>query len=279
MIRERGGSILNIKTWIGAGIILFFLTIALLAPYIAPYNPNDIVDLPYEKPSKLHFLGTDRLGRDIFSQLIHGTRLSLLIGILTGFLMTGISTFFGMTSGYYGGIVDRILSTITDVFLVIPGIPLMIVISSYIRVRSFWTVIIVIALTGWGGGARVIRSQMLSMKNREFVTAAKIIGEKNIRIVFFEIFPNMLSLIASNFFGSVLYAIIGEASLSFLGLGDVSRISWGTMLYWAQSANALLNGMWAWVLAPGLSIVLLGTAFALLNFSLDEMTNPRLRGR
>lgn len=270
---------MSIKTWAGIGIIMFFLAIAIFAPYIAPYDPNDIVDLPYDKPSGLHFLGTDRLGRDIFSQLIYGTRLSLLIGIVTGLLMSGISTFIGMISGYYGGTVDRILSTITDVFLVIPGIPLMIVISSYMRVRSFWTVILVIAITGWGGGARMIRSQMLSMKNRDFVMAAKTIGERNIRIVFFEIFPNMLSLIASIFFSSVLYAIIGEASLSFLGLGDVSKISWGTMLYWAQSANALLNGMWAWVLAPGLSIIMLGTAFALLNFSLDETTNPRLRKR
>ncbi len=270
---------MTVKTWIGFSIIVFFLIVAIFAPYIAPYDPSEIVDLPYEQPNNLHLLGTDRLGRDIFSQLIYGTRLSLLIGVLTGLFMTGISTLVGMISGYYGGIVDRVLSTITDVFLVIPGIPLMIVISSYIRVRSFWTVILVIAITGWGGGARIIRSQMLSVKNRDFVIAAKMVGERNIRIIFSEIFPNMLSLIASNFFSAVLYAIIGEASLSFLGLGDVSKISWGTMLYWAQSANALLNRMWAWVLAPGLAIVMLGTAFALLNFSLDEMTNPRLRKR
>ncbi|MGJ8454026.1 ABC transporter permease [Pseudothermotoga sp. U03pept] len=270
---------MTLKAWTGVSIILFFVSVALLAPYLAPYDPNEIVNLPYEQPSRLHLLGTDRLGRDIFSQLIYGTRLSLLIGVLTGVFMTTISTFIGMISGYYGGIVDRILSTITDVFLVIPGIPLMIVISSYMRVRSFWTVILVIAFTSWGGGARIVRAQMLSIKNREFVLAAKTIGEKNWRIIFFEILPNMLSLIASNFFSAVLYAIIGEASLSFLGLGDVSKISWGTMLYWAQSANALLNRMWLWVLAPGLSIVMLGTAFALLNFSLDEMTNPRLRRR
>lgn len=267
------------KAWIGVSIIIFFLLVAIFASYIAPYDPSETVDLPYNKPNRLHLLGTDRLGRDIFSQLIYGTRLSLVIGVVAGLLIASISTSIGMIAGYYGGIVDRILSTITDVFLVIPGIPLMIVISSYMRVRSFWTVIVVIAITGWGGGARIIRSQMLSMKNRDFVTAAKTIGERNMRIVFFEIFPNMLSLIASIFFSSVLYAIIGEASLSFLGLGDVSKISWGTILYWAQSANALLNGMWAWVLAPGLSIIMLGTAFALLNFSLDEMTNPKLRRR
>lgn len=265
------------KVLVGFGIILFFLFVAILAPVLAPFDPNRTVALPYERPSRQHLLGTDRLGRDIFSQLIYGSRLSLFIGVMTGLLMTAISTTVGFVAGYYGGLVDRILSTLVDVFLVIPGIPLMIVISAYLRVRSYWTVILVIAITSWGSGARVMRSQVLSLKSREFVVAAKVIGEKNVRIVFSEILPNMFSLVASNFFNAVLYAIIGEASLSFLGLGDVSKISWGTMLYWAQSANALLNGMWAWVLAPGLSIVMLAAAFALLNFGIDELTNPRLR--
>lgn len=267
------------KVLIGAGIVIFFTIVAIFAPFLAPYEPDEMVSLPYEKPSAQFLLGTDRLGRDIFSQLIYGTRLSLFIGVMTGLLMTLISTTVGFVAGYYGGLVDRILSTLTDVFLVIPGIPLMIVISAYMRVRSFWTVILVIAITSWGSGARVMRAQVLSLKNRDFVIAAKVTGERNIRIIFSEILPNMLSLVASNFFSAVLYAIIGEASLSFLGLGDVSKISWGTMLYWAQSANALLNGMWAWVLAPGLSIMMLAAAFALLNFGVDELTNPRLRKR
>lgn len=267
------------KWKIGVAIIVFFVMLAMFAPVIAPYQPNVTVGLPYEPPSKAHLLGTDRLGRDILSQVIYGTRLSLLIGVSTGLLMTLISTSIGMMAGYYGGVTDRILSTLIDIFLVIPGLPLMIVIGSYLRIRGPAIVILVIALTSWGSGARIIRSQVLSLKNREFVTAAKIVGERDFNIIFREIFPNMLSLIASIFFSSVLYAIIGEASLSFLGLSDVSKTSWGTILYWAQSANALLNGMWYWVLAPGVCIGALGTAFALLSFSIDEITNPKLRVR
>lgn len=263
----------------GVGIIIAFILMAIFAPFLTKYKPNQTVDLPYQPPSNEHPLGTDRMGRDILSQVFYGARLSLTIGISTGLIMTTIATVIGLISGYYGGLVDRILSTLTDIFLVIPGLPLMIVISSYMRVRGPLMVILVIAFTSWGSGARMIRSQMLSLKNREFVMASKIIGERNLYIIFSEVLPNMLSLIASIFFSSVLYAIIGEASLSFLGLSDVSKITWGTMLYWAQNANALLNGMWYWVLAPGLCIVLLGTAFALISFSVDEINNPRLRSR
>lgn len=267
------------KWKVGLGIILFFVVLGIFAPLVAPYEPNRTVATPYEPPSRNHWLGTDRLGRDILSQVIYGTRLSMLIGVSTGLLMTLIATSVGMLAGYYGGMVDRVLSTITDIFLVIPGLPLMIVISSYLKIRGPFIVILVIALTSWGSGARIIRSQVLSLKSREFVTAAKIVGESSFTIVFREILPNMLSLVASIFFSSVLYAILGEASLSFLGLSDVSKTSWGTILYWAQSANALLNGMWYWVLAPGLCIASLGTAFALISFSIDEITNPRLRAR
>ncbi|MFN4199894.1 ABC transporter permease [Fervidobacterium riparium] len=267
------------KWKIGLAIILMFILMAILAPLLSKYEPTRTVGLPYQSPSSEHWLGTDRLGRDILSQVFYGSRLSLTIGISTGLMMTLIATAVGMISGYYGGIVDRILSTITDIFLVIPGLPLMIVISSYMRVRGPLMVILVIAFTSWGSGSRIIRSQMLSLKNREFTVASKVIGESNLYIIFVELLPNMLSLIASIFFNSVLYAIIGEASLSFLGLSDVSKITWGTMLYWAQNANALLNGMWYWVLAPGLCIVLLGTAFALISFSIDEITNPRLRSK
>lgn len=267
------------KWKIGVAIILSFIIMAIFAPFLAKYEPNKTVGMPYESPSHEHPLGTDRMGRDILSQVFYGARLSLTIGISTGLIMTAIATTVGMIAGYYGGIVDRILSTLTDIFLVIPGLPLMIVISSYMRVRGPLMVILVIAFTSWGSGARIIRSQMLSLKNREFTLASKVIGESNLYTIFVELLPNMLSLVASIFFSSVLYAIIGEASLSFLGLSDVSKITWGTMLYWAQNANALLNGMWYWVLAPGLCIVLLGTAFALISFSIDEITNPRLRSR
>ncbi|MDN5342031.1 ABC transporter permease [Oceanotoga sp. DSM 15011] len=269
---------MNIKGKIGLGIITFFIIIAIFAPLISPYNPSDMVGMPYLSPSKDFLFGTDRMGRDILSQLIYGTRLSLIVGLSTGLLMTTISVTLGMTAGYFGGVVDRIISTIIDIFLVIPGLPLMIVISSYIKVRGVLPIILVISFTSWGPGARVMRSQAMTLRNREFVTASRITGENHLSLIFSEIMPNMLSLIGSNFFTAVLTAIIGEASLEFLGFGDVSATTWGTMLYWAQNSSALLNQSWTWVLAPGVAIALLGASFALLNFSLDELTNPKLRG-
>jgi peptide/nickel transport system permease protein len=269
---------LNKKAIVGLSIILLFVVIAIFAPFFAPYDPNDFVGTPYSGPTLNHPLGLDRMGRDILSQLIYGTRLSLIVGLSTGVLMTSISILIGMTAGYFGGLVDRILSTIIDVFMVIPGLPLMIVIASYIRIRGVVPIILVIAFTSWAPGARVIRSQTLTMRSREFILASKITGEKSGRIIFSEIMPNMSSLIASNFFMACLTAIVGEASLEFLGFGDVSSITWGTMLYWAQNSSALLNNSWGWVLAPGVAIATLGASFALLNFSIDEITNPRLRG-
>jgi len=269
---------LNKKAIVGLSIILFFVIVAAFAPFIAPYDPNDFVGTPYSKPTSNHPLGLDRMGRDILSQLIYGTRLSLIVGLSTGALMTSISILIGMTAGYFGGIVDGILSTIINVFMVIPGLPLMIVIASYIRIRGIVPIILVIAFTSWAPGARVIRSQMLTLRSRDFILASKITGEKSGRIIFSEIMPNIFSLISSNFFMACLTAIVGEASLEFLGFGDVSSITWGTMLYWAQNSSALLNNSWGWVLAPGIAIATLGASFALLNFSIDEITNPRLRG-
>lgn len=268
---------LNKKALVGVSIILFFILIAIFAPLIAPYDPHEFVGPPYSKPTANYVLGLDRMGRDILSQLIHGTRLSLVVGLTTGALMTSISLLIGMTAGYFGGIVDRILSTIIDVFMVIPGLPLMIVIASYIKLRGVVPIILVISFTSWAPGARVIRSQTLTLRNREFILASKITGEKSWRIIFSEILPNMLSLISSDFFMACLTAIVGEASLEFLGFGDVSAITWGTMLYWAQNSSALLNNAWGWVLAPGIAIATLGASFALLNFSIDELTNPKLR--
>ncbi len=197
----------------------------------------------------------------------------------TGMLSVFISMAIGLSAGYFSGIVDEVLTSVTNIFLIIPGLPLMIVIAAYLHFKGLMPIILVIAITGWPSGARILRSQMLSLRNREFVMSAKILGENSIHIIFSEIFPLMFSLIIANFFSATLYAILGEASLEFLGLGNVNLVTWGTILYWAQNNQALLNGAWWWILAPGLCISLLGAGFALLNFSLDEISNPRLRGR
>lgn len=267
----------NKKALTGAAILVFLTLVAVFAPVIAPYGPNETRFLPGQPPSREHLLGTTSLGQDIFSQVVWGTRLTLVVGLVTGSLCAAISTTIGLVAGYFGGWVDEILSLITNVFLVLPGLPLMIIIAAYITVQSVVPIIIVISITGWAWGARVLRSQMMTLKNRDYVKAAVIAGESPLRIIFCEIFPNMLGLIVANFFGAALYAVLSEAGLEFLGLGNVNAVTWGTILYWAQNNQAILMGQWQWMVVPGVLIAVLGMSFALLNFAVDEMTNPRLR--
>ncbi len=269
----------NKKSTVGFVIILIFTLLAFIGPSVAPYDPQGMNFIPLSSPSFSHPLGTNSYGQDLLSRILVGTRLSLIVAILTGLITTIISTLIGLTSGYFGGVVDDILMTITNIFLVIPGLPLMIIIAAYITVKGVWPIILVISFTGWAWGARVLRSQSLTLKNRDFVKAAVVTGESSFRIVLFEILPNMLSLIAANFFGTAVYAVLSEATLEFLGLGSPEVISWGTILYWAQNNQALMLGAWWWFVFPGLCIALLGTAFALMNFAVDELTNPRLRKR
>ncbi len=268
----------NRKAAAGAVILSALALVAVFAPYIAPYRPDDAGLPAAEPPSARYLLGTTSLGQDIFSQLVWGSRLSLVVGLVTGAIASGIGMVVGLVAGYSGGLVDDVLSTITNIFLVLPGLPLMIIIAAYITVKSVVPVILVISVTGWAWGARVLRSQMMTMKSRDFVLAARIAGEHPLRIIFLEILPNMLGLIVANFFGAALYAVLSEAGLEFLGLGNVNAVTWGTVLYWAQNNQAMLLGQWQWMAVPGLLIAVLGTSFALLNFAVDEMTNPRLRG-
>ncbi len=267
----------NPKSLIGLLLLLFFVGVAVLAPVLAPYSPKDTSFIPFGTGSAEHPMGTTALGEDVFSQLIWGTRLSLLVGLVAGAIATFVSVVIGLVSGYAGGILDEVLSTFTNIFLVIPGLPLLIIIAAYVNVEGVLPIIFVIAVTGWAWGARVLRAQTLSLRNRDFVEAARVVGEGGGKIVFAEVLPNMLSLIAANFFGAALFAVLSEAGLEFLGLGDVGIVTWGTMLYWAQTNQAFLLNQWAWMIAPGVCIALLGTSFALLNFAVDEITNPKLR--
>ena len=262
----------NKKALVGGCILLFLALVAIFAPVIAPYGPNETRFFPSLPPSREHPLGTTSLGQDIFSQVVWGTRLTLTVGLVTGSICALISTTIGLVSGYFGGWVDELLSLITNVFLVLPGLPLMIIIAAYITVQSVVPIIVVISITGWAWGARVLRSQMLTLKNRDYVKAAIVAGEHPLRIIFVEILPNMLGLIVANFFGAALYAVLSEAGLEFLGLGNVNAVTWGTILYWAQNNQAMLLGQWQWMVVPGLLIAILGMSFALLNFAVDEMT-------
>lgn len=279
MVNTLRALLQNRKAAFGMAIILVFTLIAILAPFLAPYDPTAMQFAPSQPPSAEHWLGTTASGQDIFSQVVWGTRASLVVGLVTGAITTVLSLLVGLTAGYFGGIIDDILSTVTNIFLVIPGLPLIIIIAAYITVKGTAPVIFVIAITGWAWGARVFRSQMMTLRNRDFVQAAVVVGEHPLRVIFAEIMPNMLSLIAANFFGAALYAVLSEAGLEFLGLGNVNAVTWGTVLYWAQNNQALMFGQWPWFATPGLFIALLGTAFAMMNFAIDEVTNPRLRKR
>jgi peptide/nickel transport system permease protein len=267
----------NRKAMAGAVLLAMFALVGLFAGWIAPYPPQADLFGQILGPSRAHLLGTTGNGQDIFSQLVWGTRQSLLLAIVAGLMATIVSVLIGVTAAYLGGIWDHVLDLFTDVFLVIPTLPLMIVVAAYARSGGVLVLIAVIVITGWSYGARQLRSQALSLRNREFLEAARVRGERNLYIIVFEILPNMTSLIVANFLGAALYAVLAAAGLQFIGLGDSNDLSWGTMLYWAENNGALLAGSPLWAIAPGLCIAALGGAFALLNYAFDEISNPALR--
>ena len=268
------------KVLLGVGILGFFLIMTVIGPWLAPDNPSATNYLPNTPPSAHHWLGTTSLGQDILSQLLVGARATIVVALLAGLVATALSMTIGVTAGYFGGKTDDGLTLLSNVFLAIPGLPLLIVIDSYLPVGSRSNPLIiglVISLTGWAWGARVLRAQTMSLRNRDFVEASRIIGEKRSRIMFSEIAPNLLPILASSLLFTVLYSIGAYVTLAYIGLTSTSVWNWGTMLYWAQSNNAPLSGEWYWFVPPGICIALVGTSLALLNFGIDEFINPRLR--
>lgn len=268
----------NRKALAGAIMLAIFL-VAAIAPqlFTSVSDPNNGTFELMLPPSPEHLLGTTAFGQDIWAQLVYGTRQSLLIAVIAGALASVLSIIVGVSAAYLGGIGDDLLSLLTDVFLVIPAFPLIIVIAAYAGGGNLLVVIGVLVVTGWSYGARQLRAQALSLRNRDFLQAARVRGERRSYVIVFEILPTMISLIAANFLGAALYALLTSAGLQFIGLGDPSSLSWGTMLHWAQSNEALQTDQQWWVIAPGLCIALLGAAFALLNYAFDEISNPALR--
>lgn len=267
----------NRKVSFGLGILLFFALVAIFGPMILTKDPNAFSTDILLPPSAAHWLGTTQTGQDVFTQVVVGTRVSIVLGVVTGLIATLISVIIGLTGGYFGGWIDDVLSLFSNVFLVLPALPLAIVLAAFLPYKGPLTVGFVTVITGWSWGARVLRSQTLSMRSREFVEAAKASGESSLRIIFFEIFPNEIALVAAELLGTIIYAILAEAGLEFLGLGDVTTVSWGTMFYWAGNNDALLLGAWWWIVAPGLCVAILGGGLAFINFGIDEIANPRLR--
>ncbi|HTX79885.1 MAG TPA: ABC transporter permease [Longilinea sp.] len=264
------------KAVIGLVILALFILMAVFAPLIAPNDPSEYVGLPNQPPSADHWFGTTGQGQDVFTQLVWGARISLFIGFTVGIMSTILGLIIGMISGYIPGIVDGVLNLFTNVFLLIPGLPLLITLASFLP-QGMVTVILVLTFTGWSWPARVFRSQMLSLREKDFVSAAVVSGENVPLIVFAEILPNMLSLVMSSLFGAVIYTIGADAGLAFLGFENINIVSWGTMLYWASNSSALLQEAWWTFLPPGLCIALVSFGLTMLIYAMDEITNPRLR--
>ncbi|WP_193105346.1 dipeptide/oligopeptide/nickel ABC transporter permease/ATP-binding protein [Brachybacterium sp. FME24] len=265
------------KVRTGVVVVLVFIVIAVLGPVVATHDPRATSFDMLEPPSGRYWLGTTQSGQDVFAQFVHGARISLLVGLLAGVISQLFSVVVGLLGGYLRGVADDLLYIVTAVFLVIPGMPLLIVLTGYLPSRGMLSIAVVIAITSWAGAARVIRAQTLSLRNRDFVEAARATGEGRLRIMFFEVLPNMLPLVASGFLFSVIGGILAEAGLAFLGLGSLTTTSWGSMLYFAQNSQALLAGAWWWFVPPGLAIAVIGAGLALINFGIDEYSNPRLR--
>lgn len=267
------------STKVAAGLIIVavFVLVAVFGPMLVHTNPSAMSAALLQPPSAAHWLGTTQTGQDVFAQLIYGTRVSMYVGFFAGALATFLSLLIGLSAGYLGGLTDEVLSGITNAFLVIPALPLVIVLAGYLPSKGSLSVALVVAVTGWAWGARVLRAQTLSIRRRDFVVAARVAGERSLRIIFAEILPNELAIVTSGFLFTVIFAILTQASLSFLGISDISTWSWGTMLYWAQNDNALQAGAWWWFVPPGLCIALVGMALSLINFGVDEFINPRLR--
>ncbi|GCE23742.1 ABC transporter permease [Dictyobacter kobayashii] len=238
--------LINPKMMTGCIIVGLFIIMAIFGPLIARYDPNTLTTDILQPPSPDHWLGTTQAGQDVFAQLMIGTRSSVFWGFVAGIIVTFIYVIVGLTSGYFGGLIDDILTFITNVFLVLPGFPLALLLAAYIPYKGPLTVAIVIALTGWPGHARVIRAQSLSMRQRDFIGASQASGISTAKIIFEEMLPNMLAIIAAGFVSTMLSVVLAAAGLEFLGLGDIRSVSWGSMFYWAQNGQALIQGAWWW---------------------------------
>jgi peptide/nickel transport system permease protein len=246
---------LPLKAKVGVWLFGFFVLAAIIGPFFAPYDPNTQSALVMTAPSAQHYFGTTQEGQDVLSQVLTGVRLTLELALMVGVLVTVVSVFMGVTAAFLGGVWDEVLSLITNVFLVIPALPLLIVLLGYLPAQGQTPTIVVLSLLGWPWGARVIRAQTLAIRGRDFIAASRETGEKTWRIIAVEIIPNEVSLIAASFVNTVLYAIGASVALAFVGLTDA----------------------WWWFVPAGIIVALIGTSLVLLNSGLDEFGSPRLR--
>jgi len=274
----------NRKGVIGLGLVVFFFIIAALGDF-TPFDPSKVeAARTWLPPNNVNWFGTDWFGHDLFSQTIFGTRVSLFVGVFATLISIVIGTLIGLFSGYYTKRLGEFFERFIDFFLVIPYLPLMIVLVAVFEATEtpipiLWIVIFVIGITGWSGTARIIRSQVLTVKERQFIDRARTVGAGDMRIMLRHILPNVFPLVFANAVLTVAGSVLAEVTLDFLGLGDVTTISWGMILHFALSNNAMYRGAWWWLLPPGVAIILLVMGFTLIGYSVEEISNPRLRER
>ncbi|MFJ4223482.1 ABC transporter permease [Microbacterium sp. NPDC089695] len=266
------------KSRAGLLILAFFVLLAIFGPLLAPYSPDALSDDLLQPPSWAHLFGTTQTGQDVFSQFMVGSRSVMIVGTVAGVIATMISLLVGINAALFPGVADELLSALANIFLVIPALPLIILIAGFIPSGGGWvTVALVISVTAWAWGSRVIRAQTLSLRNRDFVQAARATGKSTWSLIMVEILPNLVPIIAGSFVGTVNFAILSQVSLSFIGIGSSNDWNWGTILFWAQGQQALAQGAWWWFIPPGLAIAVLGMGLTLITLGIDEFVNPKLR--
>ncbi len=276
-VKEQGfirGALGNKKFLSGVIIILAFTFIGIIAPFVSPYSPYNTNFHNWLPPSSAHLLGTDYIGHDVLTWFLIGTGTSLYVGAAVSIIATLLGTAVGLVSGYYGGLVDNLLMRSVDILLILPTFPLLVILAVYLPPTNE-TTILILGLLSWPFMSRVIRSQVLTLKERPFINAAKLSGYSGSKILFTEIFPHLLPLIVINAVYIVVGAIVAQAGLAFFGLGDLASVNWGTSLYWAQASDAILYDAWWWIVPPGLSIALIGVAANLFGSGLNEYVGQR----
>lgn len=264
------------KLYLGSGIVAFFVLVAVVGPLFIS-GTGKISPDGMARPSGVHPLGTTDIGQDIFKELVVGTRAELEICFTAGLCAMMLALLIGVTSGYLGGRADSSLTLASNVFLVLPTLPLIFLVADLVHPKSPFVIALIIGTTSWAASARVLRGQTLSLSRRDYVDAARVCGERHWRILVYEILPNLAPIVAAQLVFALIGAILVHAGVAYLGLDSSSTVNWGTMLFFANNALALERGAWWWFVPPGLCIALFGAGLSMINLGIDELINPRLR--
>lgn len=275
----------NKQALLGFIMLSLFLIGAIFAPLLTSVDPDKRVGRKFQDPcwmddrscEKGGMLGTSNSGHDLYAQFLYGGRISIAVGVTAGLITTVIALLTGISAGFIGGRTDDVITFVTNVVLVIPQLPLLLVLAAFIGQINPFLIAMLIGFTSWAWGSRVIRAQTLALKEKEFIQAALLIGESKFRIIIFELLPNLVTIVGSGFIGAVIYAMMTEATIEFIGLGDPSSITWGIMLNKALGAQAVFLEAWWAIVIPCAAISLFGASLALINFAVDEISNPKLR--